>query len=138
MRKTLDYLVPGTRTDKVGQRDAGKTFRLTEMPAYQAHMWAVRLALGGGSHLDVNGFSVEALSAAGIRAVFSMPEAQAKPLLDEAMACVQYVGSAGAVTAILPGEGSQIEDPHTYFQLYMKLFELHTGFSLPVAIPTSG
>jgi len=70
--------------------------------------------------------------------LFAIEPEKAKLLLDELIACVQYISDRGVATPILEGEGSQIEDPHTYFWLYKKSFELHTGFSLPVATPTSG
>lgn len=140
MRKTLDWIVPGTRADEVGKRDNGKKFRITEMPAYQAQWWAVRALLAGGKTVDVPDNALDAgmagLAALGIKFVFSLPAAEAKPLLDELIACVQYVSDAGVATPII--DGSQIEDPHTFFKLYGKAFELHTGFSLPVVTPTSG
>lgn len=143
MRKTLDWTVPGLRApDKVGGRDCGKKFRVTEMSAYQAQWWAVRAMLAGGKTVDLPPDALDGgmagLATLGVKFVFSLPADDAKPLLDELLACVQYVSDAGVATAILTGDGSQIEDPQTFFKLYAKVFELHTGFSLPVGTPTSG
>jgi hypothetical protein len=53
------------------------------------------------------------------------------------MACVQYDhGNGTPLQAIMEGAHSQIEDVTTRLQLRVKVFELHTGFSLPVVPPT--
>lgn len=144
MRKTERYQVPGTRTDKTGERDNGKSFVVTELPADQAERWALRvlLAMGkGGAELppgvtaeslkDEAGVAV--LAAVGFKALLSIPWADAEPLLSEMLACVQYVTPAGTTTPLLSGDQCQIEEAKTFTWLRLKVFELHTGFSLPGA-----
>jgi hypothetical protein len=155
MRKILKYTVPGVRADVLGKRDNGKTFILTEMPADQAERWALRVLLAAGNgHKDIvpdgalqaaleggnNDAAMAKLAAVGFRALFSIPWADAEPLLDEMMACVQYQPEAPGVMpqAIMTGVASQIEDAATRVKLRLKVFELHTGFSVPVGLPTSG
>lgn len=145
MRKSIRYTVPGVRTDKIGERDNGKTFVLTEMPADQAERWALRALFAmqmAGVELpdDAESAGIAALASVGLKAMTSIPWAVAEPLLAEMMACVQYVPEAAGVApqAIMEGVASQVEDVKTRFMLRLKVFELHTGFSLPVATPTSG
>lgn len=136
-RKILDFQIPGTRTDEVGQRDCGKTFRITEMPADQAERWAVRAFLIlAESGVDVGNLddspSMAGIAALGFQALRKVDPDRVQPLLDEMLACVVYVPElAGApVQKILPGASSQIEDVGTRMILRRAVFELHTGFSL--------
>jgi hypothetical protein len=144
MRKTLRYTVPGVRSDAIGSRDAGKVFVLTEMPADAAERWALRALFAmqtAGIEIpdDAVNAGVAALAAVGLKAITSIPFASAEPLLAEMMACVQYEHAPGqALQRILDGDVSQIEDVKTRLLLRAKVFELHTGFSLPVVPPTSG
>lgn len=145
MRKTLEYTVPGVRSDAHGQRDNGKTFLLTEMPADQAERWFVRLLLGsklGGVELPANWREAPASVVASLGAdlLSSVSYAVAEPLLAEMMGCVQYVTGTPNVPpqAILNGNASQIEEITTRVRLRFKLFELHTGFSLPEMPQISG
>jgi hypothetical protein len=145
MRRQLTFTIPGQPGDTVGTRDNGKTFLLTEMPADQAERWAMRLLLGAqqsGVEVPANFQEAGMASVAevGLRALTGLPWAVAEPLLDEMMGCVQYVPTAAGVgpQALLRGSACQIEDVSTRLKLRLKLFELHTGFSLPESPPTSG
>lgn len=136
-RKTRDITIPGTRADEVGERDNGKTFRITEMPADQAERWAVRaffvLAACG---IDIGNLgdtpSMAGMAGLGFKALGKVDPEIVMPLLDEMMACVQYVPEKPGVPPqkILNGEASQIEDITTRLMLRKAVFELHTGFSL--------
>lgn len=144
MRKTLRFTVPGVRADKIGSRDAGKVFLLTEMPADQAERWALRALFAmetAGIQLpeDAAAAGLASLYAIGLKAITTVPWKDAEPLLAEMMECVQYVPEAAGVQPqrIMDGAQSQIEDVGTRLLLRAKVFELHTGFSLPVAPLTS-
>jgi hypothetical protein len=144
MRKTLNYTVPGVRSETIGERDNGKTFVLTEMPADQAERWALRLlfamqAAGVEIPEDAQDAGIAALAAVGLKAVTAIRFAEAEPLLAEMMACVRYQHAPNQQPQeLMTGAASQIEDVKTRLLLRAKVFELHTGFSLPVVPPTSG
>ncbi|EIQ5674624.1 hypothetical protein LVD86_004793, partial [Salmonella enterica] len=77
-------------------RDNGKVFHLTEMSASQAEWWAMRaiMAMGrGGVELpdDVRSMGMAALALEGLKALSKIPPEEAKPLMDEMMACIQFV-----------------------------------------------
>jgi hypothetical protein len=82
---------------------------------------------------------VAALAAVGLKALTSIPWTTAEPLLAEMMACVQYDhGNGTPLQRIMDGDASQIEDVKTRVLLRVKVFELHTGFSMPASPLTSG
>lgn len=119
-------------------RDSGKKFLLTEMPADQAERWAVRLLLAAAANgAQIPDGALEAgaaaLPALGLRVLAMVPEHAALPLLDEMMGCVKYQPPNDKIApqAILSGENSQIEEVSTRFKLRLALLELHTGFSVP-------
>lgn len=137
-RKTIDYTVPGVRGSDIGTRDNGKTFRITEMPAAQAFRWTTRLLLAASAGgLDLPPGTLEAgpagLAAVGIQALGHVSYDLAAPLLDEMLTCVQYVPEAAGVAPqrLMGGEACQVEEIKTFAILHAKVFELHTGFSLP-------
>ncbi len=146
MRKTLRYTVPGTPSDKLGARDNGKSFIITEMSAFQAEDWAARLLFAmANAGADVpEGFkdaSAEALAQVGYAALGKLKYVDAKPLLAEMLECVAFVPEAAAVQPIpitSVAGASQIEEARTLVQLRLKVFELHTGFSMPELPQTSG
>lgn len=141
MRKTEKWTVPGVRTEKIGQRDNGKTFLITEWPADRFERWAIRgfLAIANaGIEVPDNLKSLGAagIAALGLRALSKTKADDAEPLLDALMECVEFVSAAGPMP-LMSGENAQIEDYTTRVQLKKKVFELHTGFLLPVAGLTS-
>ena len=150
MRNTLRYTVPGTRSDETGQRDNGKTFVITELPADQAERWALRVLLAVGragvelpEGITAASLATEAgmatLAAVGFKALMSIPWDDAAPLLAEMLSCVQYEHASNVpAQRIMEGAACQIEEAKTFFALRLKVFELHTGFSLPGVSPTSG
>lgn len=150
MRKTIRYQVPGTRSEDVGARDNGKTFVITEKPADQAERWALRVLLAvGKSGVELpsgitaaslqNEAGMAVLAAVGFKALLSIPWESAEPLFAEMLDCVQYEHTPGVPpTRIFEGVNCQVEEAKTFFALRLKVFELHTGFSLPGLAPTSG
>lgn len=130
-------------------RDNGKTFLLEEMDAYRAEMWAHRAILAvvrngripESAELDrlkdidwndeaTANLGMGLVAAMGIRAFAGLDYADAKPLLDELMDCVQIMGDPNVPATAhrpLPGE---IEDWKTLTLLRAEVFQLITGFSM--------
>lgn len=137
-RKTSTFTVPGHITDRAtGNRDAAKSFLLTEMPADKAERWAVRAIQGlsrAGVELGALGEnpSMAHVAALGMQALGGMDQATLEPLMAEMFTCVQYVPDMPGIPtqAILAGENSQIDEVSTRVALRMAVFRLHTGFSL--------
>jgi hypothetical protein len=110
-------------------RDAGKTFRITELSASAAEDWAIRafmaIAKGGMEIPDGVPASIAGIAILGFRALAGMDAATAKPLLDEMMGCVQFITSSGVVRRLVEED---IEEVATRLQLRKEVFEVHTGF----------
>lgn len=131
-------------------RDKGKTFLLTEMPARQAEQWATRALFAmGQSGIDIPDDIAQAgmagIAAAGIRALTGIQFADAAPLMDEMMECVQFVPDPRqplvrrAITEAGPdGEGADIEEVATRLHLRSEVVALHVGFSLSDALSRLG
>lgn len=123
MRKTA------TVTIDQDNRDKGKSFLITEMPAEQAEAWATR-ALLAISNIDIpddfKTMGMQGIAKLGLQALTTIDYDVAQPLLDEMMECVQIIMPA-ATRPLMPGD---IEEVGTRLKLRKVIFELHTGFSL--------
>lgn len=127
-------------------RDKGKVFKLTEMAADQAERWATRALLAltnAGALLPVataEDMNMALFAAAGIQALGQLKFETAKPLLDEMMTCVQYQPPRPdlPLQQLFAGDMCQVEEVKTFFRLRMEVLTLHTGFSMPGKLPTSG
>ena len=126
-------------------RDKGKTFILTEMPADAGERWANRAALalmntGAAIPEEALGAGWAALAAVGVQALGMLRHESVQPMLDELWpACVRIVPPRPdlPLQEIQPGINCQIEEVGTRYKIYYALWKLHTGFSLPEASPTS-
>lgn len=137
-RKTKDVTIPGARADEPGLRDNGKTFRITEMSAKQAEKWADRAFLAiARSGLDVP------RNLEGMAGIYQLAQLvghlrfpELEPLMDELMACVQYVGDRGLVRALMDhgDENDDIEEVATRHLLRQEVIDLHVNFSLAARI----
>src|SRR5262245_59998980 len=133
-RKQIEVRIPQPLNGEEN-RDAGKLYLLTEMPATQAEKWAMRALLAiGKSGLEVpEGAGMAQLAAASVRHLFSAEYRDVEPLMDEMMACVQIfpdpTKSKNPTSRILLED--DIEEVTTRLQLRMELFALHTGFFFP-------
>lgn len=133
MRKTATVTIADSG------RDNGKTFALTEMSATQAEDWALRAFLAmakGGIEIppDVAGAGLAGLAKMGFSAMAGMNYADAKPLLDEMMTCVQRIedpARPGFKRALVEND---IEEIGTRLKLRLELFQLHVSF-LDAAAP---
>lgn len=127
-------------------RDAGKVFRLTEMSALAAEKWAARAILAlGRSGVDIDDEFRQAGTAAiitvGLRAFVGIDFADAEPLMDEMMACVEFVPDPQRPDVrrkIISGEDGDIDEVETLVFLRGELMELHTGFTVRAALSTLG
>lgn len=125
-----------------GNRDNGKIFRLTEMPAVQAEKWAARALLAmsrSGVEIPEEAMAAGAatLLAAGLRSFTSMAFEDAELLMDEMFACIQFVDPTNrAVTRALIDD--DIEEVATRLFLRGEVIEIHTGFSVTATLSTLG
>ncbi len=119
-------------------RDFGAKFLITEMPASRAEKWAARAILAlsnAGIELpdELQGAGMAVMAAAGLQALGRVKFADAEPLLDEMMGCVQSVQEH--ITRPLIEE--DIEEVATRLWLRSEVFEVHSGFSILAAISSS-
>lgn len=117
-------------------RDRGKSFLLTEMPASRAEKWALRaLLLAAQSGADVpeavRGAGMAGLAVLGIQSVIGgVRFADAEPLLDEMMGCVQSVPDARRPDVVRVLIEDDIEEVATRVRLRAEVFALHVNFSI--------
>lgn len=131
-RKTLNYTV----TDD--NRDAGKTFVLTEMPSSRAEIWAMRaiLALMQGGVQIPAGFErkgVAGLAELGLNALMGLRWEDLEPLLAEMFTCVQIMPDPTKPHVVRALIESDIEELTTRVKLRMEVWKLHTDFLQAVA-----
>lgn len=133
-RNTLIYTV----TDD--NRDKGKTFFLTEMPASQAESWAMRALLAllannadlpeGLEHAGMAG-----MAEIGIKALSGLKWEIAEPLLNEMWECVEVIPdpSKPHIKMRMLHGGEVIEEISTRIKLRAEVWKLHTAFLQAVA-----
>jgi hypothetical protein len=126
-------------------RDAGKQFQLTEMPADAAEWWAIRagraLAIAGVAlPEDWENAGMAQIAILGMAAIANLPEITLKALLDEMFLCVRFKPANAKIPPqeLIDGDGCQIEEVKTRWQLRQALYYLHTGFSPAGDTPTTG
>lgn len=132
MRKTEIFVA-------TSERDKGKRFVITEMPALKAERWALRALLAlthAGAELPEDtqpGFA--ALAVAGFQAMRKLKFEELQPLLDEMMGCVSIIPDPKNIELTRPlvaneMEGDDIEDVVTIWEIRDKIFRLHADFFL--------
>lgn len=133
-RKTKFFTVPQGLDGF--NRDDGKVFFLTEMPALQAEKWALRafLALakaGVDIPENIENLGFAGMAMVGLASLGGVDFAEAEPLLDELLGCVLFVPDP-AKPDIRRGDFIQagdIEEVPTFLLLRKEVFELHSNFS---------
>lgn len=138
-RKTKTVVISGHDEN----RDNGKHFVLTEMPAAQAEKWAFRaLTAMGRNGMDVPDDALDAgvagLLAVGVSKFLGMGFADAEVLLDEMFGCVQFLPDPArpeVMRALVPDDTEEVS---TRFRLRSEVLELHTGFSGAAILSTLG
>lgn len=114
-------------------RDAGKVFYIREMSAAQAEWWAIRAGMAmarSGVDLPDNfaDMGIAAMAGTGLKMVSQIPPAEAKPLLDELMDCVQCVPDASNQNIKRRLIDDDIEEIATRLKLRSEVFKLHVDF----------
>lgn len=143
MRREHRHVVPVPAKGEPENRDAGKVYLITEMPAEQGEEWAYRalcaLARAGAQMppgmigTDERGnpvitASMQVLASFFFEALAGIPWEQAKPLLDEMMGCVQYLPDPGKPQVVRPLIRDDTEEISTRMILRKEVFKLHTDF----------
>lgn len=136
-RKTKDITIA------LENRDNGKVFRLTEMPAVQAEKWAARALLAmsrSGVEIPEEAMAAGAatLLAAGLRAFTSMAFEDAEQLLDEMFLCIVRVPDPSRPDVVRPLIEDDIDEVATRLFLRGEVIEIHTGFSVTATLSTLG
>lgn len=111
-------------------RDKGKVFRITEMPATKAQEFADRVffaAMNCGVKVpgDIGQIGMAELYAAGIVMAERIPYELAKPLLGMLIDCVDLRTEAGTYRKLVE---SDIEEITTVFKLRTEALKLHFDF----------
>jgi hypothetical protein len=116
-----------------GNRDSGKKFLLTEMPALKAEKWARHAAAAvNRSDLDIREeikqLGMLGFYLAGFQALAGGDIDQVDALMDQMLPLIHIVEPK--VTRPLTPDGGDIEEVTTIIQLRKDLLELHMGFTL--------
>lgn len=107
-------------------RDAGKTFKITEMGAVPAYKWLLKaFGILGKSGVDFN--YIREKNVTEFIAEFAQYEGS-EPLLDELLACAGFIKDGVSVQMKGAMVESVIEDWTTIFRLQMESFSLMIGF----------
>lgn len=117
-------------------RDKGKVFIITELSPIRAEKWAFRalsaLAKSGvelpGDVEDIKRMGMAAIAALGFQALAGVNPAEAEPLLDEMLECVEIAPDLRNPQVKRPLAEGDIEEIATLLQLRKAVFEVHTGF----------
>lgn len=131
-RKSTNYTV----TDD--NRDKGKVFVITELPAARAESWAFRAILAlmeGGVELPP-GFErmgMAGIAELGIRALSHLRWEIAEPLLAEMWDCVQIMPDPAKPHVVRPLIDQDIEEVMTRIKIRAEVWKLHTDFLSAVA-----
>lgn len=132
MRRSVPVTIPAAG-DSRENRDAGKTFIITEVSATQAEEWGLRaiMALGTSGIVVPKEMADAGLIGAvlvGYQAFMGAKPSEVLPLWREMLpACVTYKPSHDIV---LPYNDTLIEEVSTRLLLRQRILELHTGFTL--------
>lgn len=136
-RRTRTVII--TAEPGVENRDAGKSFLLTEAPALVAEEWGLRalMALGTSGFIVPQEMADAGLIGAaivGYQAFMGAKQSEVLPLWREMLpACVQYKAPAKDMQGadiLMPWAPGYIEEVSTLLTLRQQLLELHTGFTL--------
>lgn len=131
MRRTISVTIvqePGAREN----RDAGKTFLLTEADAVQAEEWGLRALMA----ISTSGIVVpQEIADAGLigfvligyQALMGAKFSEVQPLWKEMLTCIKFAPSEGI---LMPWHSTLVEEVSTLLELRKRLMELHTGFTL--------
>jgi hypothetical protein len=137
-RKTK--IIPIEAIEGVENRDAGKTFLITEKPAIQAKKWSDRFFAAMDTKAMVIPPGISALGMVGvyllaINAMSGAPWGDVDRLMDELLDCVQFVPEPPLVPRPLVRE-VDFEEISTINRLCWEVIALHGNFTLADALST--
>jgi hypothetical protein len=139
-RKSKPVTVPKFSTGH--NRDFGKTFVITEWPAARAEDWGMRMMFafnrgGGQIPMGLDHVGMEGIAIIGINTFLrgNIEPDEMIPLLNELLDCVEIVRDPKhpEVTTKIVSE-DDIAEISTRMWLRSEVVELHTGFSVAVAL----
>ena len=113
-------------------RDSGKTFQITELPALEAERWALRALLA----MSRNGVNVPddaldagfaSLAAMGLNMLANIKPDEADELMKKMLECVMYVPEGKGLQP-RPLVDSDIEEISTLMRLRAEVLKLHGDF----------
>ncbi len=126
-----------------GGDDAGKAFRIVEMPAAKFEKWQWRAALvvkgsNGTIPLDIARLGPVGLWVCGVNAVLGadIEFEKLEPLLDDLMTCVTAVRDPSKPEIALPLTPFDIAHARTITWLRAEVLSLHVGFSIVETVST--
>jgi len=109
-------------------RDAGKVFKIEEMPAVQMDRWVTRalcmLGRSGSGLSAIGGSTMEEL----LQAFSKLDFKDSEPLLNELLACCSFKKDGTLVKMEGSMVDSVIEDWTTIFKLRIEALKLNLGF----------
>lgn len=137
-RKTADIIIDADNRDK------GKLFHLTEMPASRAERWAARALVAIlNANPDMGDLPHPSQGMAGLAGVVehlgSLAWDAVQPLYDELLSCVEYElpDKPGVRLALTPHNlDAYIEEASTLLRLRLEVVGLHVGFSGAAVLST--
>lgn len=120
-----------------GERDRGKYFLITEMPAAQAEKWGLRMVnvLKGTSAVipqTAASLGMVGVAIIGLNAWLAadIDPAKLEPLMDQMMTCVSVIRDPRHPDVATPiVSDSDIMEIRTRLWLRSEILQLHTGFS---------
>lgn len=131
-----------------GKRDAGKRFKMREMSAAAIEDWAMRAFLAlAAAGINIPDEVISAGAAAlqsvnfaqiGLNGLGKISHGDAKPLLDEMLACVTVCPDPTNMAFERALVDTDIEEVMTRVKLRMEVWKLHVGFYEAVASQSTG
>ena len=110
-------------------RDAGKTFKITEMPAFQMDRWATRALIALGKSQKGGIAALGSMSIPDVLAAFAeLDYEKTEPLLQELLECCAFIKDGTSVPLKKDMVDSIIEEWATLFKLRMESLKLNIGF----------
>lgn len=136
-RKTKEIIIE--RADGApANRDAGKTFLITEKPAIQAKKWSDRFFAAMDTKQMFVPPGISALGMVGVymiavNTLSGAPWGDVEHLMDELLECIQYVPEPPLLPRKLVSE-TDFEEIHTINRLQWEVIALHGNFTLADAL----
>ena len=110
-------------------RDAGKVFKVTEMPAFQMDRWVTRALIALGKTKKEGIMGLGAMNMEDLLSTLSEIDYQvAEPLLQELLECCAFVKNGQSVVLTKDMVDSIVEDWTTLFKLRLEALMLCIGF----------